>query len=43
MAKQSSPVKPGERTLILMFIVAIIIFVVISIGFGVMEHNGSIR
>lgn len=43
MAKQSSSTKPGERVLFAMFIVAVIVFVLFSIGFGVMEHNGSIR
>jgi hypothetical protein len=41
MAKPPSSVKQGERVLFVLFIVAIASFVLISIGFAVMQYGGS--
>jgi hypothetical protein len=41
MVKPPSSVKQGEWVLFALFAVAIASFVLISIGYGIMEYNGS--
>lgn len=41
MAKFFSSAKPGERMIFILFIVAIACFVLVSIGFAVMQYDGS--
>jgi len=41
MVKPPSSVKQGEWVLFALFVAAVAAFVLISIGYGIMEYNGS--